>query len=42
MAAEVANPANLARLFSNVTDAHQLAFVLNQALALDLAENPKH
>jgi RNA-directed DNA polymerase len=42
IAGELINPADLARLFSKVTDAYQLAFVLNKALTLDLAENPGH
>ena len=33
---------DLAANFRKVTDAHQLARVLNAALMLDLAENPKH
>ncbi|GAB3638723.1 hypothetical protein GCM10027422_43130 [Hymenobacter arcticus] len=33
---------DLGSLFGKVTDAHQLAFVLNKALTLDLAENPRH
>ena len=35
-------PADLASLLHKVTDAHQLAFVLNQALKLDVAESPRH
>ena len=42
IAEEPISHSDLARLFSKVTDIHQLAFVLNKALALYLAENPKH
>lgn len=42
IAEESLNLVDLTHLFSKVTDAYQLAFVLNKALVLDLAENPTH
>jgi RNA-directed DNA polymerase len=38
----ILNSTDLASLFSEVTDAHHLAIVLNKALELDLVENPRH
>jgi RNA-directed DNA polymerase len=42
IAEESLNLVDLTHLFRKVTDAYQLAFVLNKALVLDLAENPTH
>lgn len=42
VAEEALIPADLVGLFGKITDAYQLAFVLNQALKLDLAVNPRH